>query len=150
MAKSEKKKKRFINTPTYPGGKAAFNKFIKANLKYPEKAIEHAIEGFVFVEFWVDSNGNVVKSVVTKGLGYGCDEEALRVISLLKYNPAKNRGLLVTSKIKTRIFFKPPNVFKLTGDSTVNYHNVSTKKPEKAAEEKKQANTYTYSIRFNK
>lgn len=57
MVKSEKKKKRFISTPTYSGGKAAFGKFIKANLKYPEKAYNMLLSvlflSFFFNPFYI-------------------------------------------------------------------------------------------------
>ena len=59
---------------------------IKAKLIYPEKAKANNITGYVLVEFTVDANGNTKNISIVKGLGYGCDEEAMRVIKETKYN----------------------------------------------------------------
>jgi len=103
-----KREKKFINLPKYPGGKPGFQEFIRKNLQYPPEALQNKIEGAVHVAYRVDGLGNVIEAEVTHGLGYGCDEEALRVIRLLKYDKAKNRGLRVTASMKTRINFKLP------------------------------------------
>jgi TonB family protein len=58
---------------------------IKAKLIYPEKAKENNITGFVTVGYTVDKDGNTKNVEVVKGLGYGCDEEAIRVIKETKY-----------------------------------------------------------------
>ncbi|WP_207427894.1 TonB family protein [Pedobacter sp. SYSU D00535] len=68
----------------YPGGEEAFKKFIEANLRYPNKAIEKNIEGTVKIGFRIAKNGSLSNFVVLDGIGYGCDEEALRVMKLSK------------------------------------------------------------------
>jgi len=85
------KKKNFIHIPTYPGGKEAYIKFIIDNIRYPETALANQVEGEVFLRYEVNNIGEIVDIEVTKGIGYGCDEEAIRVIGLMKYEPARNR-----------------------------------------------------------
>jgi protein TonB len=100
------KKKRFINLPKYPGGSIYFKRFIQDNLIYPEEALQNGVEGSVYVSFTVNDHGEVIDARVTKGLGHGCDEEALRLVRLLKYERVKNRGVIVTSTMRTRINFR--------------------------------------------
>ncbi len=66
--------------PSFPGGGAKFNEFISQNLKYPKKALRANVEGKVIVSFIVEVNGNLSNLEVVKGIGYDCDEEALRVL----------------------------------------------------------------------
>ncbi|NCA84447.1 MAG: energy transducer TonB [Clostridia bacterium] len=140
--KEGRKEKRFIDMPEYPGGKKAFREFIHKHLQYPAAALENKIEGRVFVRFRVDGNGHVVFSEVTHGIGYGCDEEALRLVNLLKYGKAKNRGLRVTATIRTQIAFKLP---VQTGIS----YSYTKKVKEEPPQPKPTANTgYGYTISF--
>jgi protein TonB len=119
--------KRFIELPEYPGGKVAFQDFIRKNLKYPEEALKAGIEGQVHLHYWVEGNGKVVDAEVTHGLGYGCDEEALRLVKLLRYGRIKNRGLRVKASMRTRIDFKLP------ARTTLSYEVKSTPKPSPAS-----------------
>lgn len=67
--------------------------FIEENLRYPETAIEDKIEGKVFVDFWIDTVGCTQEHRIIKGIREDLDNEALRVVKLLKFEePAKNRG----------------------------------------------------------
>ena len=67
--------------PTFPGGSAKFIEFISQNLKYPKKALRANVEGKVIVSFIVEADGNLSEIEVVKGIGYDCDEEAVRVLS---------------------------------------------------------------------
>ncbi|MEM7657778.1 MAG: TonB family protein [Bacteroidota bacterium] len=67
--------------PEFPGGLAAMNRWLTHRLRYPSRAKEKMIEGRVVVQFVVNTNGNISELKVLKGIGGGCDEEALRVIS---------------------------------------------------------------------
>jgi TonB family protein len=68
---------------------------ILAKLRYPEKARSSNISGSVTVEFTVDKDGKTKNIFVIEGLGYGCDEEAIRVIKESKYtNPARQESEL--------------------------------------------------------
>lgn len=56
-----------------------------AQIEYPEEALKNNVTGKVLIEYTIDTDGNVKDAIVAKGLGFGCDEEALRVIRLAKY-----------------------------------------------------------------
>lgn len=64
--------------------------FIYSNLQYPEEALSNEIEGDVPVEFEIAIDGIPVNHRVTDTVGFGCDEEAIRLISLLEFIPARN------------------------------------------------------------
>jgi protein TonB len=104
----EKKSKHFIHQPVYPGGQKALTQFIYQHLRYPETALEAGPEGIVWVEYDIDFRGNVVATRVVQGLGHGCDEEACRVVKLLKFEVEKNRGVHVIFHQKAKIQFKKP------------------------------------------
>ncbi len=142
---AEKKDKHFIKKPFYPGGQEAFKKFIQDNLKYPEEAIKNKIEGTVVAKYKIDYKGKVSDIKILKGIGYGCDEEAIRVIKLLKFEvPKEPRKLRVTFNRENKIFFKLPKTVKPT-TSKVQYQYKATKKEPNTnkAEEKKSSYNYT-------
>lgn len=92
--------------PTYPGGMDAWRKHLLTTLKYPEKAKLQGIEGAVFVSFVVDKTGSLRDMQVIRGIGAGCDEEALRVLlESEKWNPGKQRGREVNARMQMRIVF---------------------------------------------
>ena len=94
--------------PTFPGGDAARIKYLNANIKYPTIARESGIQGRVFVTFVVETNGQVTDVKILRGIGGGCDEEAVRVIkNMPKWVPGKQRGKSV------RVQFNMPILFKL-------------------------------------
>ena len=89
------------------GGMEAFYKFVKKKLKYPSQARRMGIEGRVFVEFVVAKDGTLTSVRSIKGIGAGCDEEAVRVIkSHPKWKPGKQRGKPVRQKIVLPITFQ--------------------------------------------
>jgi protein TonB len=79
--------------PEFPGGEAALYKFLAENIKYPQMAKESGIQGRVFVTFVVERNGKVTDVRVLRGIGGGCDEEAIRVVqNMPSWTPGKQRG----------------------------------------------------------
>ena len=81
--------------------------FLQNNLKYPSMALEANVSGKVIVNFIVDEQGNILKSTILKGIGYGCDEEALRVIKLMpKWTPGMVGGRPVKVSFNQVIIFK--------------------------------------------
>ncbi|MFI5452728.1 energy transducer TonB [Pedobacter sp. UC225_61] len=66
--------------PEFPGGMAAWTKFIQKNLRYPYMAQDAGIQGKVFLNFVVEKDGSITDVTVSRGIGYGCDDEAVRVI----------------------------------------------------------------------
>ena len=119
------KSKKFIVKAEYPGGGDALKKFIRTNLIYPREALKHRIEGKVFLKYEVNERGMVHKISVVNGLGYGCDEEARRIVGLLKYPSVKNRGVKVNTKFRLAIDFRLP----VTKPIQINY--IYTKKKDK-------------------
>ena len=103
------KKRKFIKKAIYPGGKTALREFIKNNLKYPKEAICKKIEGDVLLKFKVNSSGEIMEPIVIKGIGHGCDKEAIRIVKLLKYQKKINRKLKVTTHKKITIRFRLPD-----------------------------------------
>ena len=74
--------------PTYPGGMESFYKFLGQNIKYPAIAAENSIQGNVFVSFTVEKDGTLSDIKIDRKLGYGTDEEAVRVLKLSRrWNP---------------------------------------------------------------
>lgn len=69
--------------PTYPSGEADMLRFLNNRLKYPQAARDYHIEGIVYVQFVVQPDGSHTDHKVLKGLGYGCNEEALRITRLM-------------------------------------------------------------------
>jgi protein TonB len=93
--------------PSPVGGYSAFYEYIGKKLKYPAQARRMGIEGKVFIEFIVDKDGSITEVTVMKGIGGGCDEEALRVIKAApKWKPGKQRGQPVKVKMVVPITFK--------------------------------------------
>jgi protein TonB len=102
---TEKKQKHFLEQPTYPGGNKALSEFISQNLRYPEQAVQNDISGSVHLQYVVNDDGFVESVQVLKGLGYGCDEEAIRVVKLLKFGSVRNRGMRLKSTKRIKINF---------------------------------------------
>lgn len=79
--------------PSFPGGEEALFKYLGQNIKYPQIAKEAGITGRVFVNFVIDKQGNVTDVKVLRGIGGGCDEEAVRVVkNMPKWSAGKQRG----------------------------------------------------------
>lgn len=92
---------------SFPGGLAAWGKYLNKEMKYPRQAQRMGIEGRVFVQFVVERDGSLTDIQVVKGIGAGCDEEALRVITNgPKWKPGKQRGQPVRQKMIQNILFK--------------------------------------------
>ena len=92
---------------SFPGGITAFYGYLKKELKYPRQAQRMGIEGRVFVQFVVEKDGTLTDIQVVKGIGAGCDEEALRVLkNSPKWKPGKQRGKAVRQKMIQNILFK--------------------------------------------
>ena len=79
---------------------------LQKKIRYPEIAKKAGVSGRVFVQFVVDEQGNVKDPVVTRGIGAGCDEEAIRAIMQAKFKPGKQRGKAVPVKMSLPITFK--------------------------------------------
>jgi TonB family protein len=90
-----------------PGGMGGFTEYMMKNLTYPTAAKEAGTQGMVVVSFVVDAEGKVGSLEVLRGIGKGCDEEAVRVISNSgTWTPAKIEGKAVASKMTLPVQFK--------------------------------------------
>ncbi len=79
---------------------------LKEKIKYPEEALKNKVEGTVYVMVYINENGGIDFVEVVKGIGYGCDEEALRAVSQCQFTPAYNQGKPVKVRIVIPIKFK--------------------------------------------
>lgn len=92
--------------PELIGGIAAVQK----NVVYPQLALQAGIEGRVIVQFVIDREGNVLNPEVIRGIGGGCDEEALRAIKLAKFKPGMQRGRPVSVRYTIPVTFRLKSV----------------------------------------
>ncbi|MEO6189053.1 MAG: energy transducer TonB [Saprospiraceae bacterium] len=94
--------------PEFPDGYAAMYNYLKHNIDYPSFARENGIQGSVIIQFVVSSSGDLTKVSIARGIGGGCDEEALRVVrSMPNWKPGKHYGKSVP------VIFTLPINFKL-------------------------------------
>ena len=93
--------------PQFPGGETKLMEYIAKNLTYPQEAKDKGIDGRVFVAMVIEKDGSVSNVKVLRGIGGGCDEEAVRVISALpKWKPGKMNGEPVRVSYQIPINFK--------------------------------------------
>lgn len=79
--------------PSFPGGEKELFKYLGKAVKYPQMAQDASISGVVYMTFVVDENGKVRDPKVQRGIGGGCDEEAIRVVKAMPtWEPGKQRG----------------------------------------------------------
>jgi periplasmic protein TonB len=92
--------------PEFSGGMAALGQYLSKNLRYPAAAQRANVSGRVFVSFVVNTDGSIQDVSVLKGLGFGTDEEAIRVIKAMpKWRPGKQSGRPVRVKYNLPINF---------------------------------------------
>lgn len=97
-------------SPQFPGGDEGRLRFLTENIKYPAEAREASIQGTVYITFVVEKDGTIKDVRVLRGIGGGCDEEAVRVISSMpRWLPGKQRGKPV------RVQFNMPIKFSMAG-----------------------------------
>jgi protein TonB len=93
--------------PSFPGGEEAMQKFIKANIKYPEMSIQMGDQGKVFVRFVVEKDGSISNVTIARGVTPELDKEAMRVVkSMPNWSPGKQRGRPVRTNVVIPIVFK--------------------------------------------
>jgi protein TonB len=94
--------------PDYPGGQEELYKYLQKNIRYPEMARSNGIQGTVYVQFVVNKYGKIKDAKVLRGIGGGCDEEAIRVVmGMPDWKPGKQNGLAVP------VYFNLPVKFTL-------------------------------------
>lgn len=85
--------------PEFPGGMEAWSKYIQRNLRYPGMAQDQGVQGKVYLSFVVEKDGTITDVKVVKGIGYGCDDEAMRVI---KKSPRWKAGMQNNLPVRVR------------------------------------------------
>ncbi|WP_436517779.1 TonB family protein [Ekhidna sp. To15] len=94
------------NAATFPGGLNAFKSYLKENIKYPKQAKRLGVEGKVFVGFIVEEDGELTNMEVLRGIGAGCDAEALRVLEESpRWEPGSQNGKTVRQKMVSPVEF---------------------------------------------
>jgi protein TonB len=98
------------NEPSYPGGITGWEKYVKDNSQYPERARSKNIQGQVRIYFIVDKEGNIRDPYIQKSQEYSMDQEALRLIKKSgKWEPALRNGIPVNSNQLQYLNFTPEN-----------------------------------------
>ena len=93
--------------PEFPGGEEAILEFVAKNIQYPQKAIDAGAYGRVFVGFVIEPDGSVSNVTLLRGIGFGCDEEAMRVVKMMpKWQPGMQNGEAVRVSYLIPINFK--------------------------------------------
>ena len=163
--KKQRKDKQFVKNAFYKGGNKAMGKFVSENLMYPKTALENKIHGTIHIKYDVNHRGKVFKVKLLNSLGYGCDEEAKRVIRLLQFEVPKTRGLRLTFHKEIHIHFRMPkktniqevkedpkpieNPIEKTASIEVEYQVVKSSDKQKETSDNKSNdsnNSYNYTI----
>lgn len=93
--------------PEFMGGMEALARFLQKNLRYPNSATNANVGGKVFMQFVVGQDGSITKVDILKGIGFGCDEEAQRVVKLMpRWSPGKQSGRPVAVRYTLPISFQ--------------------------------------------
>ncbi len=93
-------------TPEMIPNQAEAMRNLQSSITYPEIAKRAGVEGRVIVQFVVDEQGNVVDPFVVRGIGAGCDEEAVKAVRTLKFKPGKQRGRAVKVQMTLPVTFR--------------------------------------------
>lgn len=92
--------------PTFPGGYEKLTEYLSNEITYPQVARESGIQGIVYVDFIIEPNGDITNVKAKRGIGGGCDEEAVRVVkNMPNWLPGKQRGIPVRVQINLPIKF---------------------------------------------
>lgn len=99
--------------PSYPGGEAAMQKFIRENLKYPEDAQRAGIQGRITTQFIVTAEGQIENIRIIRGISPSCDAEVVRVIKAMpKWIPGQENGKDVA------VYYALPILYRLPAKSS--------------------------------
>ncbi|RFZ81764.1 TonB family protein [Mucilaginibacter terrenus] len=119
--------------PTFPGGQAALFNYIRSNIHYPAEARKNNIQGRVITSFVVGKDGKIFNAKVLRGIGYGADEEAVRLINAMpRWRPGIQNGRTVQVQYTIPILFsltvenESPQV-QLQGNTTPNKYTLESK-----------------------
>ncbi len=90
--------------PSFPGGQEGLKKYLDKNFKWTQE--QTTVNGKVFVEFWIEKNGEIKDAKVIRGLSETCDKEALRLVTEMpKWTPAKQKEKPIRTRMVLPIKF---------------------------------------------
>jgi len=144
--KKERQDKHFIKKPYYVGGVDAMRAFIRKHKKYTKEALEKKIEGVVVIKYMINASGKVIKTKVISGPGHGLDEEAERVVKLLKFKVPKNRSSKLKFQKSINVHFKIPKAKEV--ETKVQYQIKTSSPAQKKEADSKKKPSYHYVIKF--
>jgi TonB family protein len=94
---------------TPAGGRKAFKQYLESNLQYPEQALKNEVEGKVTIQFSIGMTGQLTDFRVIRGIGYGCDDEVIRLIKAgPKWHPTKKNEEPIKDRVRVRMRFALP------------------------------------------
>jgi TonB family protein len=94
---------------TPEGGRKVFKQYLEQNLLYPEEALKNQVEGKVTVQFTIGLTGQLSDFRVIRGLGFGCEEEVIRLIKQgPKWSPTKKNEAPIKDRARVRMRFSLP------------------------------------------
>lgn len=92
------------------GGRKAYDNYLKTSLRYPPQALASKVKGRVTLQFTVKTDGSLDEFNVLKGLGFGCDEEVIRLVKEgPKWNPTTEDDVPIESEVRVKVRFSPPD-----------------------------------------
>jgi periplasmic protein TonB len=98
----------YTEEPQFPGGQKALTRYLDQQVRYPKAAAKAGITGRVFASFVIDTVGRISQAAILRGLGYGCDEEAIRVVEQMpRWIPGRLYNRPVSVKYNLPILFSP-------------------------------------------
>ena len=152
--KKDQKEEKLLKKPYYPGGERALKEFISKNLKYPDEAMKHHIEGNVPLRMDISFKGEVTDVKVFSSCGYGLEEEAIRIVKLLKFIvPKVPRGMKVIFHKSMTIHFRYPvtkqQEEKPASPVAFQYQVISSEKTEQVKSPASKV-IYQYNLVINK
>ncbi|RYD83669.1 MAG: energy transducer TonB [Sphingobacteriales bacterium] len=90
--------------PEFMGGQSAYERYLQSNMQYPEMAVSNGIQGTIYVMVKIDENGKIMGAEILKGIGGGCDQEAMRVIkNMPSWKPGQMNGKPVAVKCVLKV-----------------------------------------------
>ncbi|MEN0006878.1 MAG: energy transducer TonB [Bacteroidota bacterium] len=123
--------------------------FISKHLTYPKEALKSKVEGTVVLQYDIDHTGKVIDAKVLSGIGYGCDEEAVRLVKLLEFTIPKNRGVKVLFHRNMQIHFRLPKQKVVANSPVTSFsYRYIPKKKQLPTTSKSTKKSYSYSIIF--
>ncbi len=151
--KKERKVKDFLKTPVFKGGIKAMKAFVSSQLKYPEAALREKVEGSVHLKYTVNNRGKVIRVKVVSGIGHGCDEEAQRIVKMMKFDVSKGGKSKFEYQKNISIHFRLPKQKQPETIAPTHFTYSVSSRPKTVKKKdtpagSKPGNSYSYTVKF--